>query len=96
MIRALAALALALPLAVACASAPPPLPGGKVIYGWGHGPLGKTAPGVKTYDAKFEGDAFSFTLPDFLMVRGVRRGEAMRVTIELPDRTRAAADMHPI
>jgi dienelactone hydrolase len=72
------------------------LPGGKVIYGWGHGPLGKTAPGVKTYDAKFEGDAFSFTLPDFLMVRGVRRGEAMRVTIELPDRTRAAADMHPI
>jgi len=72
------------------------LPGGKVIYGWGHGPLGKTAPGVKSFDAKFEGATFTFALPDSLMVRGVRHGDEMRITIELADRTRAAVDMHPI
>jgi len=72
------------------------LPGGKVIYGWGHGPLGKTTPGVKSFDAKFEGATFTFTLPDSLMVRGVRHGDEMRITIDLADHTRAAVDMHPI
>jgi hypothetical protein len=72
------------------------LAGGRIVYGWGHGPLGQTVPGVKIYDAKLEGSTFSFTLPDFLMVRGVRRDGEIRATIELPDRTRAAVDMHPI
>jgi len=72
------------------------VPGNRVIYGWGHGPLGKTAPGVKTFDAKFDGATFTFALPDALMVRGVHHGDEMRITIELADRTRAAVDMHPI
>ncbi|HEV2678508.1 MAG TPA: hypothetical protein VGV37_28540 [Aliidongia sp.] len=72
------------------------LSGGRFLYGWGHGPLGKTVPGVKTYDATFTGNAFTFTLPDFLMVRGVRRDDDLRVTIELPDRTRALVEMQPI
>jgi len=72
------------------------LPGGKIIYGWGHGPLGKTAPGFKTFNAKFEGDTFTFTLPDSLMVRGVRHADTLRITIDLADRTRAAVDMHPL
>ena len=72
------------------------LPGNRIVYGWGDGPLGKTAPGVKIFDAKFEGATFTFALPDALMVRGVHHGDEMRVTIELADRTRAAVDMHPI
>jgi hypothetical protein len=72
------------------------LPGNRVVYGWGHGPLGKTEPGVKTFEAKFEGATFTFALPDALMVRGVRHGDELRITIELADRTRAAVDMHPI
>ena len=72
------------------------LPGGRFLYGWGHGPLGKTLPGVKTYEATFAGNALSFALPEFLMVRGVHRGDDLRVTIELPDRTRALVEMTPI
>lgn len=72
------------------------LSGGKIIYGWGHGPLGKTTPGVKTFDAKHEGATFTFTLPDALMVRGVHRDDQMRITIDLADHTRAAVDMHQI
>jgi len=72
------------------------LPGGKVIYGWGHGPLGKTAPGVRTFDTKFEGATFTFTLPDALLVRGVHHGDELRITIDLADHTRAAVDMHPL
>jgi hypothetical protein len=51
---------------------------------------------LMTYDATFEGRAFSFALADRLMVRCVRREDGLRITIDLPDHTRAAAELHPV
>ena len=72
------------------------LPNGRVLYGWGHGPLGRITPGAKTFDADVDGDTFSFNLPDSLTVRGDKEDGALRITIEQPDHTQVAVDMAPI
>ena len=69
---------------------------GHVIYGTGHGPFGKAKPGAKTYEAVTDDDSFSFTLTDDLTVRGVRDDQELQLTIDLPDKTRASAVLHPV
>jgi dienelactone hydrolase len=72
------------------------LPDNRVVYGWGRGPTGKITPGVKTYEAKADDDAFSFELNDARTVRGTKEDGAVHLVIEQPDHTQVAVDMHPL
>jgi len=67
---------------------------GPVIYGWGAGANGKIRPGFKPLDASFVGDSFTAQLAPDQTIHGVRHDPLYRLTMDLPDGTRASVTLH--
>ena len=63
---------------------------GVLTYGWGAGANGKTRPGFKTLDARVSGDSFTADLAPDQVIRGIRSGTLVRLTVDQADGTRAA------
>jgi len=67
---------------------------GTAVYGWGSGANGKTRPGFRTVEMKGTGAVFTAPLGADLLLRGVRVGPQLRITIDQDDGSRIAAAMH--
>jgi hypothetical protein len=64
-----------------------------LIYGWGSGANGKTKPGFKALDVKVEGETIMAALTPDQMIRGVRHGALLRLTVDQEDGTRVSVVM---
>ena len=69
---------------------------GPLTYGWGAAANGKTRPGSKMLPAKFSSDTVTAELAPDQLLRGVRHGAFLRVTIDLADGTRDAVTLHRV
>ena len=69
---------------------------GALTYAWGAGANGKTRPGSKALEAKFSGETFTAELAPDQLLRGVRHGPLVRVTVDLEDGTRAEVTLHRV
>jgi hypothetical protein len=75
----------------------PPANGyGPLTYAWGAGANGKTKPGSRALEMKFSGEIFTAELAPDQLLRGVRHGPLVRLTVDEADGTRAAVTLHRV
>jgi len=69
---------------------------GPLTYGWGAAANGKTRPGFKTLPVKLTDDTVTAELAPDQLLRAVRHGALLRMTIDLADGTRDAVMLHRV